>query len=156
MAPMLCLRMLPLVAVAVLLLWQPLAPTASPQVTERAPKVLHQHTAKLRPLEVAAARAWWDANISGKEEDFKKKAEAQNRIDEALANPQAFAQVKDLTQHVKEIDDPVLARAIDVLYLTYLEKQVDTALLKKIVAKANAVEQAFNVYRAKVDGKEMT
>ena len=38
----------------------------------------------------------------------------------------------------------------------YLEKQVDPELLKKITAKANAVEKAFNVYRAKVDGKEMT
>ena len=43
-----------------------------------------------------------------------------------------------------------------MLYLQYLEKQVDPELLKKITAKANAVEQAFNVYRAKVDGKEMT
>ena len=43
-----------------------------------------------------------------------------------------------------------------MLYLQYLEKQVDAGLLKKITAKANAVEQAFNVYRAKVDGKEMT
>src|SRR5262249_16427982 len=54
------------------------------------------------------------------------------------------------------IDDPNLARCIDVLYLLYLEKQVDAELLKKIVAKSNAVEKAFNVYRAKVDGKEMT
>jgi peptidyl-dipeptidase A len=43
-----------------------------------------------------------------------------------------------------------------VLYLAYLEKQVDPALLKQIVAKANAVEKKFNAFRAKVDGKEMT
>src|SRR5205814_4067921 len=55
-----------------------------------------------------------------------------------------------------DIDDKLLARCIDVLYLAYLEKQVDPSLLKKIVAKANAVEKTFNVYRAKVDGKEMT
>ena len=51
---------------------------------------------------------------------------------------------------------PAARRQIDVLYLTYLEKQVDPALLKKITARANAIEKAFNVYRAKVDGKEMT
>ena len=43
-----------------------------------------------------------------------------------------------------------------MLYLIYLEKQVDPALLQKITAKANAIEKAFNVYRARVDGKEMT
>jgi peptidyl-dipeptidase A len=129
---------------------------ASPQVTEAARKFLDEHTAKLRPLEVAAARAWWDANVSGKDEDFKRKAETQNRIDEALADADAFARVKELKEKHADIDDRVVARAIDVLYLQYLEKQVDPALLKKMVAKANAVEKAFNVYRAKVDGKEMT
>src|SRR5262249_52436843 len=33
---------------------------------------------------------------------------------------------------------------------------LDPALLQKMVAKANAVEKAFNVFRAKVDGKEMS
>src|SRR5207244_3643073 len=38
----------------------------------------------------------------------------------------------------------------------YLEKQVEPALLRKITARANAIEQAFNVFRAKVNDKEMT
>jgi peptidyl-dipeptidase A len=33
---------------------------------------------------------------------------------------------------------------------------VDTDLLKKMVSRANTVEKAFNTFRAKVDGKEMT
>jgi peptidyl-dipeptidase A len=156
---MLCCRLLlpALLTLAVLLLCQPLsisAPTAD--VTARARKFLDDHTAKLRPLEVKAALAWWNANISGADADFDKKVEAQNAIDAALANPDAFKEVKFLKEHRKEIDGDVLARAIDVLYLTYLEKQVDTDLLKKMVAKSNAVEKAFNVFRAKVDGKEMT
>ena len=43
---------------------------ADPATTERAKKFLDAHTAKLRPLEVAAGKAWWDANTSGKDEDF--------------------------------------------------------------------------------------
>src|SRR5262245_4317742 len=152
--PMFCLRLLSPVLVIVLL-W-PLAVSASPQVTERAKQFVNDHTAKLQPLEIAANLAWWNANVSGKDEDFQKKIEAQNRIDEALADAKMFAAVKELKQNVKQIDDPVTARAVEVLYLAYLEKQVDPALLKKMVAKSNAVEQAFNVYRAKVDGKELT
>ena len=41
-----------------------------------------------------------------------------------------------------------------MLYLLYLEKQVDPDLLKKMVAKANAVEKAFNDYRAKVEARK--
>ncbi|HKB36535.1 MAG TPA: M2 family metallopeptidase [Gemmataceae bacterium] len=151
---MFCLRLLSPVLVIVLL-W-PLAVSASPQVTERAKQFVNDHTAKLQPLEIAANLAWWNANVSGKDEDFQKKIEAQNRIDEALADAKMFAAVKELKQNVKQIDDPVTARAVEVLYLAYLEKQVDTALLKKMVAKSNAVEQAFNEFRAKVDGQEMT
>ena len=55
-----------------------------------------------------------------------------------------------------KIDDPVIKRAIDVIYLLYLEKQVDPELLKKMTALSNAVEKKFTTFRAKVDGKEMT
>src|SRR5581483_2720363 len=54
------------------------------------------------------------------------------------------------------IDDPISKRAVDVIYLAYLEKQADPELLKQMTALANKVEQKFSVYRAKVDGKEMT
>jgi peptidyl-dipeptidase A len=141
---------------AALAVWRPSVVSASPEVTNRAGEFLKEHTEKLRPLEVASNLAWWNANISGKDEDYKKKIDAQNRIDEALANKDAFAKVKDLKDHAKEIDQPILRRAIEVLYLTYLEKQVDKELLQKMVAKANAVEQDFNNFRANVDGEMLT
>jgi peptidyl-dipeptidase A len=130
---------------------------ADETTTDRAKKFIAAHDSKFKPLDRRAGIAWWDANISGKDEDFARKEEAQNAIDAALADPKVFAELKELKQAKDkgQIDDKIVGRCIDVLYLMYLEKQVDPALLKKIVAKANAVEQAFNVYRAKVDGKEM-
>src|SRR5688500_12648296 len=62
----------------------------------RARKVGAAHEAKLKPLEIAAAIAWWDANISGKDEDFKRKEDTQNKIDAALSDRAAFAELKDL------------------------------------------------------------
>jgi peptidyl-dipeptidase A len=154
---MLCVRLLVPAALAVglALLCLPAAP-AGEGATERARRFLKEHEARYRPLDVANNLAWWNANTSGRAEDFARKEEAQNRLDEALADPKVFATLKDLREHRKEIDDPVVARAVDVLYLTHLEKQVDTALLKKMVARSNAVEKAFNAFRAKVVGKELT
>ncbi len=148
--------LLPLFAVAAvaLLAFRPMVALADPPSTDRARKFVATHEAKMRPLEIASGLAWWEANISGKDEDFKKKEEAQNRIDAALADPKTFAEVKAIKEAGK-IDDPVITRAIDVLYLAYLEKQVDPELLKKVVAKSNAVEKTFNVFRAKVDGQEL-
>jgi len=145
-----------LLMAAFVLLFYPLGIAAAPEATERAKKFVAAHEARLRPLEITANLAWWNANTTGKDEDFKKKEDAQNKIDEALADATAFKEVKELHDALKQIDDSVTARAIAVLYLTYLEKQVDPNILKQINAKSNAVEKAFNVFRAKVDGKEMT
>jgi peptidyl-dipeptidase A len=130
--------------------------TASPALTKKAQAFVKEHDRRIRPLEIANNRAWWGANTTGSKEAFKTKAAAQNRLDEALAEPKAFAELKSLKDKRGDIDDAVLARAIDVLYLLYLEKQVDTKLLKKMVEKANAVEETFNKFRARVDGKELT
>lgn len=112
------------------------------------------HERVVRPLEKAANLAWWKANVTGKDEDFKAKEEAQNQLDQVLADHARFAELKGI--HERGPSDPTLRREIAVLYLAYLEKQVEPELLKQMTAKANAIEQAFNVYRTKVDGKELT
>jgi peptidyl-dipeptidase A len=115
-----------------------------------------EHEAKIRPLEIEVARSWWLANTTGSDEAFQRKGELETQLDLALANTEKFQQLKKLHEHRDELGDAQLKRQIEVLYLQYLPKQVDPALLKQIVEKANAVEQAFNVFRPKVDGKEYT
>jgi len=145
-----------LTAVAVAVLGTPAAACASPEVTMKAKDFVADHEKRIRPLDIAANLAWWNANTTGKDEAFKAKEAAQNKLDEALADPKHFATVKALKDQRDAIDDATTRRAIDVLYLIYLEKQVDPAILKQMVAKANAVEKAFNEFRAKVGDKEMT
>jgi len=112
------------------------------------------HEARIKQLEKLVGLTWWNANISGKDDDFKKKEEAQNKLDAALGESEPFAKLKQLKANMPK--DPLLARQIELLYLQYLEKQVDKDILRQMTAKSNAVEQAFNVFRAKVRGKELT
>jgi len=121
---------------------------------ERARRFIAAHEEKVRPLDQAAQLAWWTANTTGKDEAFKAKEEAQNRLDLALCDKARFAELTAIRRD--KVSDPVLARQIEILHLQYLEKQVDPALLRKMTAKANAVEKVFNTTRAKVDGKELT
>jgi peptidyl-dipeptidase A len=113
-----------------------------------------KHEATVRPLEKTANLAWWNANVTGNDEDFKAKETAQNQLDAALSDRARFSEVKALRG--KDLKDPLLRRQVQVLYLQYFEKQVDPQLLRSMVAKANAIEQAFNVFRARVDGREMS
>ncbi len=113
-----------------------------------------EHEKTVRPLERESSLAWWNANVSGRDQDFQAKEEAQNKLDAALADHAKFATVKALKE--SSIADPILARQIAVLYLLYLEKQVDPDLLRQITAKANAIEKSFNGYRPNVNGKMLT
>ena len=121
---------------------------------EDARAFIAEHEKSVRPLEREAALTWWNANVTGRDEDFKAKEEAQNRFDAAISDRERFARLKSI--HEKSIADPTVAREIAVLYLIYLEKQVDPVLLRRITAKANAIEKAFNAYRANVGGRLMT
>src|SRR4051812_6985049 len=133
-----------------------LAPSlmAAEDANTRAREFIKAQESIVRPLEKSASLAWWNANISGKDEDFKAKEEAQNKLDAALGDRTRFAQLKEIeAAHPK---DKMLARQIHLLYLAALEKQVDAELLKKMTAKGNAIEQAFNVFRTKVGDREIT
>ena len=113
-----------------------------------------EHDSKIRPIEIEVARAWWNANTTGKDEDFAAKEQAREPAERSARRSASFPAAEADARG--QVDDPVLARQIEVLYLQYLEKQVDPALLKRITAKANAIEKAFNVYRAKVGDKSYT
>src|SRR4029077_12414119 len=113
-----------------------------------------EHEETIRPKEREVALTWWNANVTGRDEDFKAKEDAQNRLEAALSDRELFARLKAVKE--KPLPDPIVARQIAVLYLVYLEKQVDPELLRRITAKANAIERAFNAYRARVNGRSMT
>jgi len=120
----------------------------------RAIEFISRHEAVVRPLELEINRLWWAANITGKEADFQAKQAAEEKLDAYLADAARFAELKAIKE--AGVSDPLLARQIHILYLQYLEKQVPRELLARIVAKSNAIERAFNVFRPKLGGQELT
>ena len=151
---MLSLRIgLALLACVCAALWM-LTPSAAADepATKRARGFIDRFTKRVRPLEIAAGRAWWEANVTGKKEAYKQKEEAQNHLDAVLADKKQFAEVKAIKEAGK-IDDPVIRRAIDVIHLACLEKQLDTDLLKAMTKLSSEIEEQFTNFRAKVDGK---
>lgn len=136
------------------LLWAAQPAAAGPEATRKARQLVEDFTRQIRPLDIAANRAWWDANINGRDEDFKRKEEAQNKIDALLANKEAFARIKAVKE-AGGIDDKVTKRAIDVIYLLALEKQLEPALLKEMTALSNSIEKKFSTFRARVGTQEM-
>jgi peptidyl-dipeptidase A len=158
---MLCPRfLLPAAVLAACLVASMSSSVAAPQppLIERARNFIRNHDQNFQRLDTAANLAWWEANTTGRKEAFARKESIENQRDAALSDPKAFAELKAIHDRRAEFDEDsqITRRIIDVLYLLYLEKQVDTKLLQQMVAKSNAVEKAFNTHRAKIDGLEMT
>jgi peptidyl-dipeptidase A len=151
---MFCPRLLvPAAAVAafLFLIRSVAAAEPDPTITPRALKFIRNHDKTVKPIEKAVNLAWWDANTTGRKEFYDRKQYLQNMLDAALADPKAFAELKAVREHRADLEVDVTRRTIDVLYLQYLEKQVDTDLLKKMVAKSSALEKAFNDFRPVID-----
>ena len=130
-------------------------PPLPPNVDSEAATFLKDQVATLSSLDKTANIAWYDASILGTDEAFKKSAEADAARDHFLADPERFKQLQTLRDGAKA-SDVILRRQLDVLYLWMLAKQVDPAALDKITELQKKVEQTFNTYRGKLDGKEVT
>ncbi len=132
----------------------PSAPAAPADNETLARQFVARHEAAVRPLEIESNARWWEANITGSDAAFQKKEEIETRLNLLLANRETFAQLKSI--HARPIADKLLARQIEVLYLQYLGQQIDPELIKQTASLSNAVQKAYSVFRAKVDGKELT
>ena len=131
----------------------PLSATAE-DVDALARQVLAEHAGKIQPLEIEAARRFWDANVSGTAAAYRSKNEADSRLDAALADREFFQRLKRCQQG--KLADPLVARQVRLLYWQALPKQVDADLLKQLVVRGNGLEMRFNTFRARVSDEQLT
>jgi len=127
---------------------------ADEQTMTDAREFIREYEATVRPLNSASGRAWWDASTTGRDEDFAAKETLENRLNEVLSSKEQFERLKKIKEG--SIEDPELSRQIELLYSTYLEKQVDLAILKRISSKENAIEKTFNTFRARLEDEPFT
>lgn len=99
--------------------------------------------------------SYWNASISGKEEDFTKYAENNLKLNNYFTSKEDFELLKKI-KNEGNIKDSMLLRQLDVLYLTYLGNQIDSSLLEKKINLETQIEQKYSNFRAEVDGKQLT
>jgi peptidyl-dipeptidase A len=117
-------------------------------------KFLEEVTEGIRPLEVAYNRAYWDAAVTGKEEDNQRQAETHRAFmrfwgDPSLAEgASAFTQANGL--------DPITARQLRLVFLSSSRYQQDEATLGEIIRLEAEVRQEFYQHRARMDGRTLS
>jgi len=110
---------------------------------------------KTIPLYKETNLAYWNASITGKDEDYKKSSDAEIAANKVLADVALFAAFKKIKES-GQITDELKKRELNMIYNAMLTKQIDSIKMKQMVELGNQIEQKFSVFRAKVDGKKLS
>jgi peptidyl-dipeptidase A len=129
--------------------------TEKDKMTEELTQFLTRFEQTVQPLSKEAALAYFDATISGREEEYQRSADLEVELSKVFSNTSDFALLKRIRE-ANAIDDPVLARQLDVLYFAYLAKQIDEKQLEQMIRLQNENEKKFSTFRAEVGGKKLT
>jgi len=116
---------------------------------------ISRYDSVVQPLAKEAALAYWNASISGKDEDWKKSEDLSINLTKIYSNKDDFAILKKIKDS-GAVTDELLKRQLDVLYNAYLGNQVDTALLNSVIKMQTEVEKKFSNFRTELNGKKLS
>jgi len=110
---------------------------------------------KTIPLYKETNLAYWNASITGKDEDYKKSSDAEIAANKVLADVALFAAFKKIKES-GQITEELKKCELNMIYNAMLTKQIDSIKMKQMVELGNQIEQKFSVFRAKVDGEKLS
>jgi len=116
---------------------------------------IDKHLKLIEPKFKALNLASWNASATGEKKFYDEQAAVELEVRTIFSNKQEFELLKKW-KTAGTIKDTLLQRQIIIIYNNYLTNQNDTTLMRKIVEKAAAVQNKFNVYRPIIDGKEVS
>jgi len=109
----------------------------------------------VQPLTKEASLAYWNASLSGKDEDWKKSEDLNIQLTKIFSDKEAFATLKKIKES-GSISDELLKRQLEVMYNAYLGNQVDTSLLNEVIKMQTEIEKKYSNFRADVNGKKLS
>jgi peptidyl-dipeptidase A len=111
--------------------------------------------AKVKPIEKEANLAYFNAAVTGKEEEYSKSSELNIQLSKIYADKVAFSRLMDFLESGK-IRDSLLVRQMNILYNTFLSNQVDEKKLEELIKAQTKLEQKYSTFRAQIGGKKFT
>ena len=116
---------------------------------------IKKYDSVVQPLSKESSLAYWNASISGKDEDWKKSEDLNIQLTLVFSNKEDFATLRKIKES-DAITDELLKRQLDVMYNAYLGNQVDPALLNSAIKMQTEVEKKYSNFRADVNGKKLS
>jgi peptidyl-dipeptidase A len=122
------------------------------RVEKEAGAFLRSLEKEIIPVYTGWNKSYFQATISGKDEDYNKVSENELAYSKLLADKTRFEKIRKFREN-PAIKDSLIRRELDVMYNTMIRYQIDTAKLKRLIDAQVAIEKKFSTFRAEVDGK---
>jgi len=114
---------------------------------------LQEESRQIDLLERGLTSASWDANTTGKDEAYERSTKAGKELTHYFNSRERFEKVNLLLSKTRRVLD---RRQLELLRLSYLSSQTDRDLLDRETEMSREIEQAFNLFRAKIGDRVVT
>ena len=118
-------------------------------------KFIDNYEEKVVHLSNEASLAYFNASISGREEDYNRVSQLQIELNKIYSNQEDFEQLKKFKDNGL-ISDPYLKRQVELIYNLYAGNQYDEELQREIINLSTKVEKEFSTFRAEYDSRRLT
>lgn len=121
----------------------------------KAETFLKEYLADLARVELKRNTCEWQAENSGKKEDFDVLALAELEFKQLHSVVQRFAHLQKLLAHKDQLN-PLMSRSLTAAELEFKENQLPETMLQELINAETEVKQVFNTFRGQLEGKPYT
>jgi len=118
-------------------------------------KLIADYEAQMKPAYKDMCLQYFVAATNSTPENWELYAQKEMIVNKILSDKQLFERIKKIKES-NLIQDPIKQRRLEVLYLTFLGKQVDTAKLNQITKLQSEIENKYSTFRADYSGKKLS
>jgi peptidyl-dipeptidase A len=118
-------------------------------------KLIADYEALMKPAYKDMSLQYFIAATNSTPENWELYAQKEMLVNKILSDKQLFERIKKIKES-NLIQDPIKRRRIEVIYLTFLGKQVDTAKLNQITKLQSEIENKYSTFRAEYRGKRLS
>lgn len=116
---------------------------------------LDEYYNRIEKLSAQSNLKYFDASISGLEEDYTESAKLQLEVSKLYSDKVLFKQLKAFMGS-GEISDSVIQRELQLIYNEFAGNQFDEGLHKEIIDLSTKIEKDFSTFRAELNGEKIT
>ena len=116
---------------------------------ETARALVDRLTAELAPLEAAAMEAWWRSNVASSPETDAERVALEQQLSDYYADEATYAELCA----VGDVADPVLAREVETLRLSFAAEQTPAELRTELVRLNAECDSVYATFRGEAGGR---